>query len=197
MAGLPKTILCHELIYLYTNVKDFSLNFINPLICKYGILVENSCLTHSVQVNMKYLRSTQTECNGLMWTFFTQARIWLTNADYRLHSTVDILAANQAFSQRKFLMACLSENACVTHNVMEKGAVVWGKKKVVKHVNLLLLTCPNIQTNNQGKSRGTLGNLWWPPHLSSGTHAHNHMPSYSLTPPEEWSLFWRLLTIYN
>lgn len=57
-------------------------------------------------------------------------------------------------------MACLSENACVTHNVMEKGAVVWGKKKVVKHVNLLLLTCPNIQTNNQGKSRGTLGNLW-------------------------------------
>lgn len=26
-------------------------------------------------------------------------------------------------------MACLSENACETHDVVEKGAVVWGKKK--------------------------------------------------------------------
>ncbi len=44
-------------------------------------------------------------------------------------------------------------------------------------VTFLLLSGPNSQTNNKGKSRGTLGNLWSPLPLSSDildTHTHTH-----------------------
>lgn len=66
---------------------------------------------------------------------------------------------------------------------------------VVKDVTILLLM-PKHSDKQQGKSRGTYNNnLWSPLHLSSdNTHTHslslhNHMPTYSLTLPEECSVF--------